>query len=144
MLLPARVREQLAAHGEGLVMTVDRDPCVLIYPLAEWQNLQDRLMRLPNINPETRRLQRVMVGYATDVAPDGQGRILVPPEHRKFAALQHDAMLFGQGNHFELWDEALWEQELAKARPVEPGIPPSGLEGLTVSASAPGAPQKQE
>ncbi|HTY49928.1 MAG TPA: division/cell wall cluster transcriptional repressor MraZ [Steroidobacteraceae bacterium] len=143
MLLPARVREQLAAHGEGLVVTVDRDPCVLLYPLGVWQSLQDTLMRLPNMNPDTRRLQRLMVGYATDIAVDAQGRILLPPEHRKYAALQHDVMLVGQGNHFELWDEARWDQDVARAQPAQQEVPASGLDQLTLSG-APGAQQKQE
>jgi MraZ protein len=144
MLLPTRVREQLASHGEGLILTADLDPCLLLYPLAAWLPLREQLMSLPNINPDTRRIQRLMVGYAVEVAVDGQGRILLPPEHRKYAALQHDAMLTGQGNHFELWDEARWEQDVARPRAPQQLVPASGLDGLTVSAGAGDAPPKQK
>jgi MraZ protein len=49
-----------------------------------------------------------MVGHATDLTLDGHGRLLLPPELRLFAGLERHAMLIGQGNRFELWDEARW------------------------------------
>ncbi len=85
MSLPTRVRDTLAQSGERrVVATVDRDQCVLLYPPADWQKLQDRLMDLPNLNPEARWLQRLMVGYATDLDIDGHGRVLIPGELRDF------------------------------------------------------------
>jgi MraZ protein len=52
-----------------------------------------------------------MVGYATEVDMDGSGRILVSKELREFASLDKQAMLIGQGNKFELWDEATWNEK---------------------------------
>jgi MraZ protein len=49
-----------------------------------------------------------MVGYATEVDMDANGRILVSRELRDFASLEKNAILIGQGNKFELWDEATW------------------------------------
>jgi MraZ protein len=49
-----------------------------------------------------------MIGHATDLELDNSGRILLPPSLREYAALTRTAMLIGQGNRFELWDEALW------------------------------------
>ena len=89
-----------------LVVTIDRDQCLLIYPLPEWEEIERKLMRLPTLNEHARRLQRLMVGYATDVELDGHGRLLLPPTLRGFAHLERNAMLIGQGNRFELWDEA--------------------------------------
>jgi MraZ protein len=91
-----------------LVVTVDRDQCLLIYPLPEWEQTERKLMSLPSLNPQARRLQRLMVGYATDLELDGHGRVLLPPELREFAKLERHGMLIGQGNRFELWDEARW------------------------------------
>jgi MraZ protein len=51
-----------------------------------------------------------MVGHATDLQLDGHGRLLLSTELREFAALGRQAMLIGQGNRFELWDEARWIQ----------------------------------
>jgi MraZ protein len=65
-------------------------------------------MGLPSLHPLSRVLQRLMVGYATELELDGHGRLLLPPELREFAKLDRHGMLIGQGNRFELWDEARW------------------------------------
>ena len=111
MVLPTRYRERLAERSEGrLVVTVDRDQCLLLYPTPDWEEIQRKLMRLPTLNPVARSLQRLMVGHATDLELDGHGRVLLPPKLREFAGLTRDAVLIGQGNRFELWDEARWNE----------------------------------
>jgi MraZ protein len=111
MVLPTRQRQRLLERSEGqLVITVDRDACLLIYPLPDWEVIERKLMSLPALNDRSRRLQRLMVGHATELDLDGQGRVLVPPELRKFASLTRHAMLIGQGTRLELWDEALWNE----------------------------------
>jgi len=111
MVMPTRYREQIAELAQGhLVVTVDRDQCLLIYPLPEWEQTERKLMSLPSLNPQARRLQRLMVGYATDLELDGHGRVLLPPELREFAKLDRQGMLIGQGNRFELWDAARWDE----------------------------------
>ena len=147
MVLPARVREALATGGDHqLVATVDRDQCVMVYPLRHWQKLQDDLLNLPNLHSETRWLQRLMVGYATDLEIDGHGRVLIPGELREFTGLQRDAMLFGQGNHLELWDESAWKQaSLASMKPeLRSTAAATGLDEVKLSAGAPSAPPAQK
>jgi len=111
MVMPTRYREQITELSQGhLVVTVDRDQCLVIYPLPEWEQTERKLMSLPSLNPQARRLQRLMVGYATDLELDGHGRLLLPLELREFAQLERAGMLIGQGNRFELWDEARWSE----------------------------------
>jgi MraZ protein len=111
MVLPTRQRQRLLERSEGqVVITVDRDACLLIYPLPDWEIIERKLMSLPALNDRSRRLQRLMVGHATELDLDGQGRVLIPPELRKFASLTRHAMLIGQGTRLELWDEALWSE----------------------------------
>ena len=111
MVMPTRYREQITELSQGhLVVTVDRDQCLVIYPLPEWEQTERKLMSLPSLNPQARRLQRLMVGYATDLELDGHGRLLLPPELREFAQLERHGMLIGQGNRFELWDEVRWTE----------------------------------
>lgn len=115
LAFPARYRERLATRCEGrLVCTVDPDYCLLIYPLPDWEEIERKLMRLPSLNQKARRLQRLMVGYASELDLDSHGRILVPRELREFASLDRQAILFGQGNKFELWDEARWNERRDK------------------------------
>ncbi len=109
MVMPTRHRERLRELAEGrVVVTIDRDQCLLIYPQPEWEIIERKLMALPTLHAQSRRLQRLMVGHATELQLDGHGRLLLPPELREFAALARQAMLIGQGNRFELWDEARW------------------------------------
>jgi len=109
--MPTRYRPQIAELAQGkLVVTVDKDQCLLIYPLPEWEQIERKLMSLPSLNATARRLQRLMVGHATDLPLDGHGRLLLPPELRQFAGLGRHGMLIGQGNRFELWDEARWNE----------------------------------
>ena len=112
LAIPTRYREQIIARFDGqLVATVDKDYCLLIYPFPDWEEIERKLMRLPSLNKKARRLQRLMVGHATEVDLDGHGRILLSRELREFAGLGHQAMLIGQGNKFELWDEESWNRK---------------------------------
>jgi len=109
MAIPTRYRDRLATRCDGdIVITVDRDRCLLIYPLPEWEELERKLIRLPSLHKVARRIVRIMVGYATEVEMDGSGRILISRELRDFAGLDKQAILIGQGNKFELWDEDTW------------------------------------
>jgi MraZ protein len=111
MAIPTRYRERLHERCDGqIVVTVDRDHCLLIYPLPEWEEIERKLVRLPSLNKQARRLQRLLIGHATECQLDGSGRVLLPPPLREFANLERNAVLIGQGNKFELWDEKLWNE----------------------------------
>jgi MraZ protein len=110
-VMPTRYREAIAQRAQGkIVVTIDRDQCLLIYPQPDWEQVEQKLMSLPSLHAQSRRLQRLMVGHATDLELDGHGRYLVPPELREFAGLGRHGMLIGQGNRFELWDETRWNE----------------------------------
>ena len=109
--MPKRYHARLEEQCQGqLVVTVDQDSCLLIYPLPEWDVVERRVAGLPNMDPRNRQLQRLLLGYATDCPMDGSGRILLSQPLRDFAKLDKNAVLLGQGGKFELWDEKLWEQ----------------------------------
>lgn len=106
MAIPTRYRERLATRCDGqIVVTADLDNCLLVYPLPDWEEVERRLVRLPSLDQQARKLQRLMVGHAAEVEMDSHGRILLSRELRDFASLDKQAMLLGQGNKFELWDE---------------------------------------
>jgi MraZ protein len=111
MAMPTRYRERLHERcGGQLVVTVDRDHCLLMYPLPEWEEIERKLVRLPSLNKQARRLQRLLIGHATECQLDANGRVLLPPPLREFASLNRQAVLIGQGNKFELWDEQIWNE----------------------------------
>jgi MraZ protein len=133
LAMPARYREVLQVRANGkLVITADSALCLLIYAAPDWEPIQQRLMSLSSFNSRTRDLQRLLVGNASDVEMDGAGRILVPPPLRKFAGLEKDVALIGQGGRFELWDEVKWDSQIEKSIALnEDGIPPE-LEGFSL------------
>lgn len=135
MAMPTRYRDRLSDRSDGrLVVTVDRDYCLLIYPYPDWEEVERKLMRLPSLNARARKLQRLMVGYATELDLDGHGRILLPRELREFAGLDRQAILIGQGNKFELWDEDSWSAKRDQwLQADDDGVDlPSELESLSL------------
>jgi MraZ protein len=133
MAIPTRYRERLSSRCDGqIIVTVDKDRCLLIYPLPDWEDLERKLVRLPSMNKTARRIVRIMVGYATEVDMDTNGRILVSRELRDFASLDKQAMLIGQGNKFELWDEDIWNQKRDEwLSEEEDGDLPADLESIS-------------
>ena len=112
MAMPTRYRQHLSDMCAGqMVITVDNsDRCLLLYPLQEWETVERKLQKLPSFNKQARRLQRLLIGHATEVEMDGAGRLLVPPPLREFANLDKRMVLIGQSNKFELWGEELWNE----------------------------------
>lgn len=107
--IPTRYRDRLVESCDSqLVITVDKDRCLLIYPQPVWLEIEAKLKALPSFNEASRNLQRLYIGNAHDIEMDGQGRILLPQELRKFANLDKKVALVGQIDKFELWDEETW------------------------------------
>jgi MraZ protein len=114
------------------VITADFDKCLLIYPLPDWEPIQQKLMGLSSLNPRIRDLQRQLIGYAEDIEMDAAGRVLVSSALREFAALEKKVVLVGQGNKFELWDKQKWEQVLERGSGFTDGDLPPELEGFSL------------
>lgn len=110
MAIPARYRDRISALGEGqLVVTLDmNDPCLLIYPTPEWEDIERKLVKLPSLNKQAARIKRILLGHASEVDLDSHGRILLPPALRELVNLEKKVILLGQGNKFEVWDEQTW------------------------------------
>ena len=134
--MPARYRERLLEScGGRLVVTVDQDHCLLVYPLPEWEIIEEKLINLPSLNKQSRLLQRLLIGHATDLEMDAQGRILLPAMLREYAGLKKKAVLIGQGKKLEIWDEDTWTQsqeEWVAAVQADEGELPAALEELSL------------
>jgi|TARA_R110002072_G_scaffold140900_8_gene285719 MraZ protein len=110
LAMPSRYRDELVSRCAGqLIVTIDAiDPCLCVYPLSEWELIEAKLRELASFREENRRLQRLLIGNAVDLELDASGRFLVPPRLREYAKLDKRAMLVGQLNKFQLWDEDAW------------------------------------
>ena len=112
MAVPTRFRDDAGARSEGrLVVTIDtKERCLLMYAEDDWDDVQRRLEALSNIRASARLLQRLLIGHATDVELDAQGRVLIPPMLREFAGLEKKLVLMGQTNKVEIWSEDQWRE----------------------------------
>lgn len=113
MAMPARYRTRLQDLAQGrLIVTIDtQEACLLLYPLPEWELIEQKIEALPSFHKAARRIQRLLIGHATELELDSNGRILLPPLLREYASLDKQVMLVGQGKKFEIWNETGWQQE---------------------------------
>ena len=132
LAVPTRYRDALLSGGHGLVLTAHPDGCLLLYPRVAWEPIGAKVQALSSFNEQARWWQRLLVGFAEDVEPDAQGRLLISPALRKFAHLEKDVMLVGQGSHFELWSAQDWDERLARALGQVGASPPPGTDNFSL------------
>ena len=114
--VPTKYREELFADCQGkMVCTVDiQHPCLLLYPLPEWEEIELKLCSLSSMNPQERLLQQVLLGNASDCEIDKSGRLLINGPLRLHANLEKGVMLVGQLKKFEIWSENAWQAQMQK------------------------------
>ncbi|HHE6468552.1 TPA: division/cell wall cluster transcriptional repressor MraZ [Providencia rettgeri] len=114
LTVPTRYRGMLNEESKGqMVCTIDlHQPCLLLYTLPEWEIIEEKLSRLSTMNPAERRVQRLLLGHASECQMDNAGRLLLASTLRQHAGLTKEVMLVGQINKFELWDEQTWYQQV--------------------------------
>lgn len=134
--IPMRYRQRLEEAKNQLVVTIDtEDPCLLLYPLPDWELLEYKIENLPSFNRIARRIQRLLIGHATEVEMDGNGRILLPSLLREYARLDKQIILVGQGKKFEIWSDKLWDEGRENwigGEGEENGQPPPELLNLSI------------
>jgi MraZ protein len=106
LAIPARYREALA---EGVILTRGIDRCLALYPLDAWRPLAAKVAALPLTDADARNFRRLVFAEAADLALDGQGRILIPPDLRRYAALEREALVVGVDASIEIWSPERWE-----------------------------------
>lgn len=105
LAIPAKFRGALA---DGLVVTRGIDRCLSVYPLGAWETLAARVSALSISDPDARQFKRMVFAEAMDEELDAQGRIVVPPELRRYAGIEREAIVVGMNTYIEIWDPARW------------------------------------
>jgi MraZ protein len=133
LAVPSRHRDALFAESAGrVVLTAHPHRCLLLYPQPAWEPIQAKIMSLSSFDRQSSAMQRLLVGYAEDIDLDSAGRMLISPALREFAGLDKQAMLVGQGSHFEVWSMDGWKAQLDKLM-VGDGVElPTELEGFSL------------
>lgn len=127
--IPQRFRESLESQEKNvsLVITVEPDECLVVYPESAWRELEEKVSSLPQMNEDLKTYLRFTIGWATDVQPDRQGRILIPQPLREFAHLDRDVWFVGLLNKFEIWNGDRLDQMTGKDRIQSVSLALSGL-----------------
>lgn len=115
--IPSRFRQTLQDRGQNILVLTDFDSCVTAYPLEVWARLEEKIQNRSNFEKDIRAFLRLFYSGASESPVDGQGRILVPPQHREKAGLNREVMIVGALNRIEIWDRERWDQFLS-ASPV--------------------------
>ncbi|MDF1764701.1 MAG: division/cell wall cluster transcriptional repressor MraZ, partial [Oleibacter sp.] len=112
LAIPTKYREPLAELcGGRLIATIDHEEsCLLVYPMNEWLLIEKQLQAMPSMNPMVRRVQRMILGHASELELDGSGRVLLPSELRDHASMEKEIVLVGQGKRLEMWSKANWDR----------------------------------
>lgn len=130
--IPSRYRDALVLGHGLLVLTAHPHGCLLVYPVPAWVPIRDQVLAVPGLDPRAAMLKRLLVGFAQEESLDAAGRVLIAASLRKFAQLEKQVWLVGQGSHFELWSDAGWQkQQEAMMALATTGLPP-GFENLAL------------
>ena len=106
MIIPSKFRELL---GEGSVMTFGLDGCLFLLPKDVWDEMEEKLMKLPLSDRRSRKLSRLFLSNAQDCEFDRQGRIILTQNLKELAGLSKDVVLIGVGDRIEIWDKERWK-----------------------------------
>lgn len=109
--LPAKFRDELT---EGLVITMQQERCLAIYPKAVFERKAMEALQAPGTVARNRALQRMLAASASDETPDSQGRLTIPPKLREYASLDTELAVVGAIDRVEVWDKAAWEDYSAE------------------------------
>ncbi len=132
LAVPTRHRDGLQADADRrLVLTAHPHKCLLLYPAVGWEPIRARIMSFSSFDPQLSLWKRLLVGFAEDLDLDSAGRLLISPALRKFAGLEKEVMLVGQGSHFEIWNLEAWERQLEQLASAPDKLPP-GMENFSL------------
>ena len=106
IFIPAKYRTAL---GDSFYITRKMERCLAIYSEAEWTKMTDKLNTLPD--SVVGAIKQFLYSKTVSVTPDGQGRIVLPPELMQYAAIEKNAVIIGVGDHLQIWSDALWSEK---------------------------------
>lgn len=116
LMIPARYRELLAA---GAFITQGFDKCLMVMTENYFQQVYDRINAMNLADPTARLLRRLILSNAYPVEVDKVGRILVPQNLRQVIVLESEAIVAGQGDYFEVWTPAAWNEQMNQLQDIE-------------------------
>jgi len=113
LILPSRIKAQLP-EGSPQELRIRRgfEPCLLLYPLAEFEKVFSKISSLSEFNEEYRKLQRSFLSGVVPVELDTAGRFVLPRTLLAYAQIDKEALLVGTGTKVEVWNPTVYEKYL--------------------------------
>lgn len=106
LTIPSQFRAELA---QGVTVTRGIDPCLFVYPAAEWEKLAARIEgQLPLTSRVARAFNRLMFSAALTCALDERDQILLPEPLREYANITREVVVVGLFSHLEIWTPQGW------------------------------------
>ncbi|HZJ85125.1 MAG TPA: division/cell wall cluster transcriptional repressor MraZ [Syntrophomonadaceae bacterium] len=105
--IPSKFRNEL---GDKFVATKGLDNCIFLYPLSEWQEIEDKLNKLPVSRADVRSFVRFFFSGAAELEIDKQGRTVIPMNLREYAEIERDTVIIGVGSRIEVWSTGKWAE----------------------------------
>jgi len=116
LMIPARFREMLDG---GAIITQGFDKCLMVLTDTYFKQVYERIEAMNLADPTARLLRRLILSNAYPVEVDKVGRILVPQNLRAFLQIEGEAIVAGQGEYFEVWRPAEWNEQMAQLQDTE-------------------------
>ena len=107
LALPSRIRSEIEA--QEIVLARGFEDCILGYQKTTWEEISKAELAKPVSEEEARRIRRQLFPGAVLVEIDQQGRIVIPKNLLDYAKIKTEAVVIGTGDHFEIWEESIWQ-----------------------------------
>jgi MraZ protein len=107
LTLPAKFRDALRG---GLMITKGQDRCLYVFTRDAFTELAQKVASAPLTNDSARVFQRNLFSGTDEQNPDGQGRIAITPELRRYAGLTKECVVIGAFSRVEIWDAEAWQR----------------------------------
>jgi MraZ protein len=99
-------------YGTQFYITSKDGRSAEIYPLAEWQKIEEKLAGIPSLNPAKKKFLNRVNYYGQMSEMDGQGRVLLPQILRETAKLAGDVVVFGVQTYLEVANHDEFKQAM--------------------------------
>ena len=121
--VPAKFRQSLSEDNENtFVITRGVDPCIWVYPLSHWKEIESNLRNLSSISKIHRTFVRNTARYASPSTYDKQGRITLTPSLIEYADLDKDALIIGMINKMEIWNPDRLDETDQQNMEIDPAV----------------------
>jgi MraZ protein len=109
--LPSKLRKYVSPDtNDTFVLTRGFEKCLFVYPIDEWNKMEENLRNLSGYDPEHRRFIRALLELASESQLDAQSRLSIPQELREYANIESEVRIIGTLDKIELWNPQIYDE----------------------------------